>query len=141
MPRWFLCPVLYGSQKLSHTRTTLWSIIMVGRRMMATAEPPLLPPFPQKNEGSSPGEASEGDGRQVATLAGIAARQVPRLVADGRSEHDNPRGGNRHATEAVNALDCSDGRGIAGAMTTTTMGGHGDDDVEAVVRFARTGRR
>jgi len=34
------------------------------------------PHFPQTNEGSSPGEASEdeGDGGQVATLAGIAAR-------------------------------------------------------------------
>ena len=49
---------------------------MVGRRMMATAEPPLLPPFPQTNEGSSPGEASEGDGGQAATLVGIAARRL-----------------------------------------------------------------
>ena len=114
---------------------------MVGRRMMATAEPPLLPPFPQTNEGSSPGEASEGDGGRVATLAGIAARRVRRLVADGRSEDDDPRGGNRRVTGAVNALDCGDGRGVAGAMTTTTMGGPGDDDVEAVGRFARAGRR
>ena len=114
---------------------------MVGRRMMATAEPPLLPPFPQTNEGSSPGEASEGDGGRVATLAGIAARRVRRLVADGRSEDDDPRGGARRATGAVNALDCGDGRGIAGATTTRTMGGPGDDDIEAVGRFARAGRR
>jgi hypothetical protein len=44
-------------------------------------------------------------------------------------------------TGAVNALDCGDGRGITGATTTTTMGGHGNDDVEAVGRFARVGRR
>ena len=35
----------------------------------------------------------------------------------------------------------SDGRGIAGVTTTTTMGGPGNDDVEAVGRFARAGRR
>ncbi len=115
----------------------MWSIIMVGRRMMAMAEPPLLPPFPQTNEGSSPGEASEGDSRRVATLARIPARQVRRLVADGRSKDDDPRGGDRCATGVVNALDCGDGRGIAGATATTTMGGPGDDDVEAVGRFAR----
>ncbi len=74
-------------------------------------------------------------------LAGIAARQVQRLVADGRSEDNDPRGGDRHATGAVNALDCGDGRGIAGATTTTMMGVPGDDDVEAVGRFARAGRR
>ncbi len=114
---------------------------MVGRRMMATAEPPLLPPFPQVNEGSSPGEASEGDGGRVATLAGIAARRVRRLVANGRSKDDDPRGGNRCATGAVNALNCGDGRGIASATMTTTMGGPGNDDVEAVGRFARAGSR
>ncbi len=114
---------------------------MVGRRMMATAEPPLLPPFPQINKGSSPGEASEGDSGRVATLAGIAARQVQRLVADGRSEDDNPQGGDRHAMGAVNALDCGDGRGIAGLATTSMMGGAGNDDVKAVGRFARVGRR
>ncbi len=86
-------------------------------------------------------EASEGDGGRVATLAGIAARRVRRLVADGRSEDDDPRGGACRATGAVNALDCGDGRGIAGATTTTTMGGPGDDDVKAVGRFARAGRR
>jgi hypothetical protein len=42
-------------------------------------------------------------------------------------------GGNHRATGAVN-------RGIAGATTTTTMGGPGDVDVEAVNRFARAGR-
>ena len=41
---------------------------------------------------------------------------------------------------AVNALDCGDGRGIAGATTTMTMGGPGDVDVEAVDWFARVGR-
>jgi hypothetical protein len=86
-------------------------------------------------------EASEGDGGRVTMLAGIAARRVRRLVADGRSEDVNPQGGARRATGAVNDLDCGDGRGIAGAMTTTTMGGPGDDDVEAVGRFARAGRR
>jgi hypothetical protein len=114
---------------------------MVGRRMMATGELPLLPPFPQTNEGSFPGEASEGDGGQVATLAVIPARQVRPLVADGRSEDDDPRGGDRRATGAVNALDCGNGRGIAGVTTTTMMGGPGDDDVEAVGRFTRAGRR
>jgi hypothetical protein len=105
------------------------------------AEPPLLPPFPQTNEGSSPGEASEGDGGQVATLAEIVARQVQRLVAYGRSEDDDPRGGNRCVMGAVNALDCGNGRGIAGAMTTLMMGGPSDNDVKAVGRFARAGRR
>jgi hypothetical protein len=65
---------------------------MVGRRMMATAEPPLLPPFPKKNEGSSPGDTSEGDGRQVATLARIVARRVRRLVANGQSKDNDPWG-------------------------------------------------
>jgi hypothetical protein len=73
-------------------------------------------------------------------LAGITARQVRHLVADGRSEDYDPRGGDRCATGAVNALDCGDGRGIAGA-TTTTMGGPGDDDVKVVGRFTRAGRR
>ncbi len=41
---------------------------------------------------------------------------------------------------AVNALDCGDGRGIAGATMTTRMGGPGNVDVEAVDRFARAGR-
>ncbi len=107
---------------------------------MATAEPPLLPPFPQTNESSSPGGASKGDGGRVATLAGIAASRVQHLVTDGRSEDDDPRGGDRRVTGAVNALDCGDGRGIAGATTTTMMGGPGDNDVEAVGRFARARR-
>ena len=85
-------------------------------------------------------EASKGDGGRVAMLAGIAARRVQRLVADGQSEDDDPRGGDHRTTGAVNALDCSDGRGIAGATMTTTMGGPGDDDVEAVGRFERAGR-
>jgi hypothetical protein len=84
-------------------------------------------------------EASEGDGWQVATLAGIAARQVQGLVADGRSEDDNPRGGARRATGAVNALDCGDGRGIAGATTTPMMGGPGNNDVESVGSRGRGG--
>ncbi len=104
-------------------------------------EPPLLPPFPQTNEDSSPGEASEGDGKQVATLASITAKRVQRLVANGRSEDNDPRGGDHCATGVVNALDCGDGRGIAGATTMTTMGGPGDNDVKAVGRFARAGRR
>jgi hypothetical protein len=86
-------------------------------------------------------EASEGDGGRVATLAGIAARRVQRLVADGQSKDDNPQGGARRATGAVNALDCSNGRGIAGAMKMTTMGRPGDDDVKAVGRFPSAGRR
>ncbi len=86
-------------------------------------------------------EASKGDDGQVATLAGIAARRVRRLIADGRSEDNNPRGGARHTTGVVNVLDCGDRRGIASARTTTTMGGPGDDDVKVVGRFARAGRR
>jgi hypothetical protein len=42
-------------------------------------------------------------------------------------------GDNRRATGRL--------RGNAGAMTTTPMGGPGDDDVEAVGRFRRAGRR
>jgi hypothetical protein len=41
------------------------------------------------------------------------------VVTDGRSKDDDPRGGNRRATEAVDALDYGDGRGIAGATMTT----------------------
>jgi hypothetical protein len=37
-------------------------------------------------------EASKGDGGRVAMLAGIAARRVQRLVADGRFKDDNPQG-------------------------------------------------
>jgi hypothetical protein len=44
------------------------------------------------------------------------------VVTDSRSKDDDPWGGNRRATEAVNAFDYGDGRGIAGAtMTTRTM--------------------
>ncbi len=46
-------------------------------------------------------------------------------------------GGDRRATGAVNTLDCGDGRGIAGATTTTTMGGPGDVNVKAVDRFVK----
>jgi hypothetical protein len=65
---------------------------------------------------------------------------------DGDARHDdgNPKswdgGGNHRAKGAVNALNCGDGRGIAGATTTTMMGGPGDVDVKAVDRFARVGR-
>jgi hypothetical protein len=65
---------------------------------------------------------------------------------DGNSRHDDgdPRswdgGGDHRVTGVVNALDCGDGRGIAGAMTTTMMGGPGDVNVEAVDRFARAGK-
>ena len=86
-------------------------------------------------------EASEGDGWRVATLARIAVRRVGCLVADGLSEDDDPRGGTRRGTGVVNALDCGNWRGIAGAMTTTMMGGLGNKDVEAVSRFSRAGRR
>ncbi len=86
-------------------------------------------------------EASKGDGGQVDTLARIAARQVRRLVADGQSKDDDPQGGARRATVAVNSLDCGNGRGIAGATMTTTVGGPSNDDVKAVGRFARAGRR
>ncbi len=44
-------------------------------------------------------------------------------------------------TGAVNALECGDGRETASATTTTMMGGPGDDDVEAVGRFARAERQ
>jgi hypothetical protein len=50
-------------------------------------------------------------------------------------------GGDRRATGAADALDSGEGRGIAGVTTTTPMGGPGDDDVEAVGRFRRAGRR
>ena len=50
-------------------------------------------------------------------------------------------GDDRRATGAADALDSGEGRGIAGATTTTPMGGPGDDDVEAVGRFRRAGRR
>jgi hypothetical protein len=50
-------------------------------------------------------------------------------------------GGDRRATGVADALDSGGGRGIAGATTTTPMGGPGDDDVEAVGRFRRAGRQ
>ena len=49
-------------------------------------------------------------------------------------------GDDRRATGAADALDSGEGRGIAGATTTTPMGGPGADDVEAVGRFRRAGR-
>ena len=52
-------------------------------------------------------------------------RMTDVVVTNDRFEDDNTRGGNRRATEAVNALDYIDGRGIAGTMmmtrTTTRM--------------------
>jgi len=50
-------------------------------------------------------------------------------------------GDDRRTTGAADALDSGEGRGMAGATTTTPMGGPGDDDVEAVGRFRRAGRR
>jgi len=50
-------------------------------------------------------------------------------------------GDNYHSKGAANALDSGEGRGIAGATTTTPMGGPGNDNVEAVGRFRRAGRR
>ncbi len=85
---------------------------MDSRRMMATAEPPLLPPFPQTNEGSTPGEASEGDGGRVATLAEIAARRVRRLIADGRSEDDDPQGGDSRAAGGSTPSIAATGGGL-----------------------------
>ena len=52
---------------------------------------------------------------------------------DGDARHDD---GNPRSWDG----DCGDGGGNASAMTTTTMGGPGDIDVEAVDRFARAGR-
>ena len=49
--------------------------------------------------------------------------------------------GDRRATGAVVTLDSGEGRGSAGATTTTPMGGPGDDNIEAVDRFRRAGRR
>jgi hypothetical protein len=49
-------------------------------------------------------------------------------------------GGDRRATGAADALDSSEGRGIAGATMTTPTGEPGHDDVEAVGRFRRAGR-
>jgi hypothetical protein len=45
------------------------------------------------------------------------------------------------ATGAADAHDSGEGRGIADATTTTPMGGPGEDDVEAVGKFRRAGRR
>jgi hypothetical protein len=50
-------------------------------------------------------------------------------------------GGDRRATGAAEPLDSGEGRGIADATTMTPMGGPGDDDVKAVGRFRRAGRR
>ena len=50
-------------------------------------------------------------------------------------------GDDRRATGAADALDSGEGRSIAGATTTTPMGGPDDDDVEVVGRFRRAGRR
>jgi hypothetical protein len=70
--------------------------------------------------------------------SGIVARQARRLVANGQSEDDDPRGGDRLAMGAVVALDCGEGGGIAGTTAiaccltaggvATTMEGPGDDD-------------
>jgi hypothetical protein len=72
--------------------------------------------------------------------SGIAARQTRRLVANGQSEDDDPRGGDRRAMGAVNALNCGEGGGIAGTTAiaccltaggvATTAEGPGDDDGE-----------
>jgi hypothetical protein len=72
--------------------------------------------------------------------SGIAARQARRLVANGQSEDDDPRGGDRRAMGAVNALNCGEGGGIAGTTAiarcltaggvATTTEGPGDDDGE-----------
>jgi hypothetical protein len=48
--------------------------------------------------------------------------------------------GGQSSSRAVNTLDCGDGRGIAGATTTTMKGGPGNVDVKAVDRFERAGR-
>ena len=45
------------------------------------------------------------------------------------------------ATGAADALGSGEGRGIAGATAATPMGGPGADDVKAVGRFRRAGRR
>jgi hypothetical protein len=50
-------------------------------------------------------------------------------------------GDDRRATGAADALDSGEGRGIADATTTTPMGGPGEDNVEAVGKFRRAGRR
>jgi len=55
----------------------------------------------------------------IAGDLGKAARRARCLVADGQSKDDNPLGADRHATGTVDALDCGEGKGIAG--TTTAM--------------------
>ena len=57
--------------------------------------------------------------------------------------HDGMEGwGDDHcAIGVVDALDSGEGRRIASAMTTMPMRGPGSDDVEAVGRFRRAGRR
>jgi len=50
-------------------------------------------------------------------------------------------GDNRRTTGAADALDSGEGRGIAGATTMMPMGGPGANNVEAIGRFRRAGRR
>ena len=45
------------------------------------------------------------------------------VLADSQSEDADTRGCNLRETKAVNALDCSNRRGIAGVMVTMTMCG------------------
>ena len=54
----------------------------------------------------------------IAGDIGIAARRARRLVANSQSEDDDPRGGDRRAMGAVDALDCSE-RGRIAVMTRT----------------------
>ena len=45
----------------------------------------------------------------IAGDLGIATRRARRLVANGQSEDNDPRGGDRRAMGAVDALDCGEG--------------------------------
>ncbi len=84
--------------------------------------------------GQDNGKGQNGDGRHD---DGKGQNGDGQHDSNARHEDGDPRlwdGG------AVNALDCDDGRGIAGVTTATTMGGPGDVDVEAIGRFTKAGR-
>ena len=77
-------------------------------------------------------------------LVGVLSALVERIGMNKTAQQwtssrlrDGGMGGDRRATGAVNALDCDNGRGIAGATMTRTMGGPDNKDFEVVDRFTR----
>ena len=83
----------------------------------------------------------DGDVDNVTRPVSVMAINTTDGNAASRNSEMVGGGDDRRATGAADALDSGEGRGIAGATTTTPMGGPGDDDVEAVGRFRRAGRR